>query len=124
MNKLLSNWSGRLVTLLVATFLAACFLAPVDALATKEIRIGRDLTGGGEGDPLDTNDCGGGGGGSDVHDDGAVTAYADTLVFGFDGLRIVLLPQVIDGKVVFRILLIPAIDSDTKSVSVEGYHAP
>ena len=50
-------------------------------------------------------------------------AYEESTVLG-DGLRIVLLPQFIDGKVVFRILLIPAVDSDSKSMSVEGYHAP
>lgn len=126
MNKLLSNWSGRLVSLLVPVFLIGSFLMPSDAWAMKEFREGRDRGGsGGEGDPLDTNDCGGGGGGgSDIHDNTGDSSIDNPLTFGFSAYRLILVPEFVGGKIVFRILMISDTDAGYQAFSVEGYNAP
>jgi hypothetical protein len=124
MKKLLSILSGRLAPLLVLVLMVACFLAPADALAVKEMRIGRDRTGGGEGDPLDTNDVGGGGGDSDVHDEDRAPVIDDPRIIGFQGFRILLVPEFQHGKIIFRFHYISTPRSDRQVMRVEGYHAP
>jgi hypothetical protein len=124
MKKLLSNRPGRLMPLLVLVCVVVSFLIPADALAIKEIRIGRDRTGGTEGDPLDTNDVGGGGGGSDIHDNTGGTAADDPLEFGFLSYRILLVPEFLDGKIVFRVVLISSRGSVLRPLFLEGPNAP
>lgn len=126
MKKLLSNWSGRLVSLLVPVFLIGILLVPSDAWAIKEIAVGRDRSGGGgEGDPLDTNDCGGGGGGgSDIHDNTGDSSVDNPLTFGFSAYRLILVPEFVGGKIVFRILMISDINAGYQAFMVEGYNAP
>jgi hypothetical protein len=116
--------SGRLVPLLVLVLMVACFLAPADAMAAKELRIGRDRTGGVEGDPLDTNDVGGGGDGSDIHDDDSAPVIDDPRIIGIQGFRIFLVPDFQHGKIVFRFLYISTLRSDRQVMRVEGFHAP
>ena len=125
MKKMLSNWSGRLVSLLVPVFLIGSFLVPSNAWAIKEFREGRDRSGGGgEGDPLDTNDCGGGGGGSDIHDNTSESSIYNPLTFGFSAYRLILVPEFVGGKIVFRILMISDTDAGYQAFMVEGYNAP
>jgi hypothetical protein len=124
MKKLFSILSGRFMPLLVLAIMVVCFLAPGDAMAAKELRMGRDRTGGGEGDPLDTNDVGGGGGGSDVHDDDGSSAVDDPQVIGYLGYRILLVPEYLDGRIVFRMLVITSTGSYLQAMPVEAYHAP
>ena len=124
MKKLLPNRSGRLMPLLVLVCLIVSFLVPADALAFKEIRIGRDRTGGTEGDPLDTNDVGGGGGGSDIHDDAGSAVTDDPLEIGFLSYRIVLVPEYLAGKIVFRVVLLTSRGSALQPLVLEGPDAP
>lgn len=124
MKFLLSKWSGRLVSLLVPIALFAISLAPASALASKEIRLGRDRTGGSEGDPLDTNDCGGGGGGSDIHNDTDTTYHSGLLILDLDNYHVILVPEFRGGTLIFKVMLIQPIDFGRTALGMEEYHAP
>ena len=104
--------------------MVATFLIPADALAYKEIAIGGGGTGGGEGDPLDTNDVGGGGDGSDIHDEDGSSVVRDPLVIGALGFRIMMVPEYLAGKIVFRIVIINLRGFELQPIIVEGSHAP
>jgi hypothetical protein len=121
MKTLFSNWSRRLLALLFPAALVASFLVPTKALAMVQISMGGGDSGGSEGDPLDTNDYGGGGG-SEVHNSG----YGGSpipLVFKFDLFRVFMVPEVVGGNVIFRILVVERTDTGPVERSLEGTHA-
>jgi|GEM_PF-4764027 len=124
MLKTLSIWSGRLLTLVFPAAMVACLFSPSKALAAKEIALGRDGGGSSEGDPLDTNDCGGGGSGSDIRDDAGFGGSWDSLVFQFENKQVLLVPEFQGGTLIFRIILVDKTDSGVNVLGGEGYHAP
>ena len=124
MKNLLSSWSGRLIALIFPAALVASFLAPSKALAIQYMSLGGRDPGSLEGDPMDNNDYGGGGGGSDVHDDSGSGGSPIPLVFGFDHIQILMVPEFIGGKIVFRILIVERPDSGVTGLSLEGTYAP
>lgn len=125
MKKLISSWPGRLVSLFVPVVLMVSFLLPAGALAKKEMSLGGGGTGDSEGDPLDTNDAGGGGGGgSDIHND---TGSPDTgNLWGLlsDKYQVLLVPEVLGGALIFKIVIIDQSDIGLTYEDLEGYHAP
>lgn len=127
MKKLLSNRPGRLIPLLVLMGFVFCLPAYGDVLVGgPEIRIGGGGgTGSGEGDPLDTNDYGGGGGdGSDIHDDAGLNSGDSVPEIRVPGIRIFMVPEFLNGKIVFRVLFIFVQVSEVQDIGLEGYHAP
>ena len=122
MKNLLSNWSGRLLALLFPAALVASVFLPAKALAVVYMSSGGGNNGSMEGDPLDTNDYGGGGNGSDIHDSDAFTG-PKPIVLDFGDMQIFLIQDVVGGKVIFRILFVERVDSDLAERSVEGTHA-
>ncbi len=126
MNNLISKWPGRLVSLFVPAALVMSFFAPTSALAIKEMSLGGGGTGDSEGDPLDTNDVGGGGGGggTDVHNDASPTWTVDPLGFSTDRYQILLVPEVLGGVLIFRIIVVDKSDLGLIDYSMGGYDAP
>ncbi len=125
MKKLISNWPGRLMSLFVPVALVVSFFVPTSALAIKEMSLGGGGTGdGGEGDPLDTNDVGGGGGGSDVHNDTAPPPVVDPLGFSADRYQILLIPEVVGGILIFKIIVVEKSDLGLIDFSMGANHAP
>lgn len=127
MKTLLSIWSGRLLSLLFPAALVVSFLAPVNASAIKDLGVAGDGHGGGEGDPLDTNDYGssggGGGSGTDVHSDSAAGGLLDLWGLDLGSTRVLLIPQFIGGTLIFKIMVVDLDASDLTAFSVEGTHA-
>ena len=124
MNNLISKWPGRLVSLFVPAALVMSFIAPTSALAIKEMSLGGGGTGGSEGDPLDTNDAGGSGGGADIHDDAAACGTLDLLGFISDRYQILLVPEVLGGTLIFRIIVVEKSDLGLIDFRLEESHAP
>ncbi len=126
MKKLISKWPDRLMSLFVPAALVVSFIAPTSAMALKEMSLGGGGTGGSEGDPLDTNDVGGGGGGggSDIHNDATPAPTVDPLGFSLDRYRILLVPEMLGGTLIFRIIVVDKSDLGLADFSMEGYHAP
>ena len=124
MKKLLSIWSGRLLSLLFPAALVVSFLAPANALAIKELGVGGDGQGGGEGDPLDTNDYGSGGGsGGDVHNNDASSGTLDHWGLDLGRTQVFLVPQIVGGTIIFRVIIVDRDDSDMTALSLGGTHA-
>lgn len=128
MKKLLSNRPGRFIPLLVLVVLIFSFPAYGDVLVGgPEIRIGSGGgSGSGEGDPLDTNDVGGGGGGdgSDIHDDAGLNSGDSLPEIRVPGIRVLMVPEFLNGKIIFRVLFIFVQVSDVQDVRLGGYNAP
>ena len=125
MNNLISKWPGRFVSLFVPAALVVGFFSPASALAIREISLGGGGTDGSEGDPLDTNDFGsGGGGGTDIHNNASPAPSVDPLGFSTGRYRILLVPEVLGGTLIFRIIVVDESDFGLNDYSMEGYHAP
>jgi hypothetical protein len=125
MKKLLSNLSGRLLALLLPVALVASSFIPTKALAVMYLSSGGGGAGGTEGDPLDTNDYGGGGDGSDIHNTGAGggSPAPMPLVIEFADFQVYLVPQVVGGKITFRILAVERTAGGSVKKGLEGTHA-
>ena len=125
MKKLLSKLSGRLMTFLFPAALVASFLAPANVAAHMDMSNGHGGRGATEGDPLDTNDYGGsGGGGSDVQDQNGSGSPSIPFVFQLDRYQILLIPDFQGGTPTFRILVVEKTDLSLAGRSLEGTHAP
>ncbi len=124
MKKLLSILSGRLMSLLFPAAVIVSFLAPTSALAIKEISLGGGGDGGVEGDPLDTNDYGSSGGGSDVEDNTSFEPVRIPLGFDINQVQILLIPEFVGGTLIFRIMVIEIGAMGLTELSLEGTHAP
>ena len=125
MKKLISKWPGRLMSLFVPFALVASFFAPTSAAVIKEMSLGGGGTDGSEGDPLDTNDVGGGGGGGgDVHNDTAPPPTVDPLGFSTDRYQILLVPEMVGGILIFRIIVVEKSELGLIDFSMEATHAP
>lgn len=125
MKKLISKWPDRLMSFFVPAALVVSFIAPTSALALKEMSLGGGSGGGTEGDPLDTNDVGGGGGGgTDIHNDAAPAPIVDPLGFSLDRFQILLVPEMLGGTLIFRIIVVDKSDLGLIDLSMEEYHAP
>jgi hypothetical protein len=124
MKKMLSILSGRLMSLIFPAALVASFLIPANVLAYVEMSNGNGGSGGWEGDPLDTNDYGSGGGGSDVHDTTSAELIRDPLIFELDKFQILLIPEFVGGTLIFRIMVIDIDAMGLTDLSLEGAHAP
>jgi hypothetical protein len=122
MKNLLYNWSGRLLALLLPAAMAASIFVPAKAMAVVFMSMGGGDNSSMEGDPLDTNDYGGGGGGSDIHNSGAGGSPIP-LVLEFGDIQIFMVTEVVGGKVVFRILVVERVEKDLAERSVKGTHA-
>ncbi len=123
MKNLLSNWSGRLLALLFPAALAASIFLPTQALAIMHLSNGGGNNGAMDGDPLDTNDYGGGGGGSDVHNSGA-GGSGMPLGLDLDQVQIFLVTDFVGGKVVFKIIVVEKIETGLVKGRQEATHAP
>jgi hypothetical protein len=123
MKNLLSHWSGRLMFLLIPASLIASFLVPANVLAKVYMSNGGGGADGTEGDPLDTNDYGGGGGG-DVHDQGGALPPSDSYIFELERFQILLIPEHVGGTLTFRIMVVEKTDRGFARRSTEGTHAP
>lgn len=125
MKKLISKWPDRFISLFVPVALVVSFFAPTSALAMKERSIGGGGPGGTEGDPLDTNDVGGGGGGgSDVHNDATPTWTVDSLGLSTGRYQILLIPEVLGGTLIFKIIVVDKSELGLNDYSIGGYDAP
>lgn len=123
MKNLFSNWSGRLLALLFPAALAASIFVPTKAMAVVYMSMGGGDNGSMDGDPLDTNDYGGGGGGSDVHDSHSVGSPVP-LVLELGDMQVFLVQDVVGGKLIFRFIVMERFEKDLAERSVEGTHAP
>ncbi len=123
MKNLLSNWSGRLLALLFPAALAASIFVPAQALAIMHLSNGGGNNGAMDGDPLDTNDYGGGGSGSDIHNSGA---GGSSMPLGLDlgQVQIFLVTDFVGGKVVFKIIAVEKIETGLVKGRQEATHAP
>jgi hypothetical protein len=124
MKNLLSHWSGRLMFLLIPASLIASFLVPANVLAKVFMSNGGGSSGGTEGDPLDTNDYGGGSGGGDVHDQGGALPPSDSYIIELERFQILLIPEHVGGTLTFRIMVVEKTDRGFARRSTEGTHAP
>jgi hypothetical protein len=124
MKKMLSILSDRLMSLIFPAALVASFLIPANVLAYQEMRNGNGGSGGSEGDPLDTNDYGSSGGGSDVHDTDSAELIRDPIIFELDKFQILLIPEFVGGTLIFRIMVIDIGAMGLTDLSLEGIHAP
>ena len=124
MKKVLSILSGRLMSLVFPAAVVMSFLVPANAMAFKELSLGGGDSGGTEGDPLDTNDYGSSGGGSDVEDQTGAPSTRLPLGFKLDRMQILLVPQFVGGTLIFQILVIDSIGPDQSEIVMEGFHAP
>lgn len=126
MNKLLSILTARPLSLLFPAALVACFLAPNQAIGSREMRVGSDHIGGSEGDPLDTNDFGGGGGGDEVtiQTGSKPDGSGGYLSLDFSSMSVLLVPEFQGGTLIFRIIFVENSALDLNSGMLEGYHAP
>lgn len=126
MSQLISKWPGRLVSLLVPAALIVSFFAPTSVLAKKEMSLGGGGTSDSEGDPLDTNDFsgGGGGGGTDIQDTAAPAGSDGFWILGMDSFQVLLVPEVLGGVLIFKIVLVEKSDLGPIYDGMEGYHAP
>ena len=124
MKKLISNWPNRLLFLFVPATLIVSFFAPTSALAIKEMSSGGGGMGGGEGDPLDTNDAGGGGGGSEIHNDATPSDFLNIWGMGSEPFQVLLIPEVVGGKIIFKVVIVNSTDLVQATDSMGDYHAP
>ena len=124
MKKMLSILSDRLMSLIFPAALVASFLIPANVLAYQEMRNGNGGSGGSEGDPLDTNDYGSSGGGSDVQDTDSAELIRDPIIFELDKFQILLIPEFVGGTLIFRIMVIEIDAMGLTDFSLEGTHAP
>ena len=123
MKKLLSIISGRLMSMIFPAALVASFLLPANVLAYQEMSSGTGGSGGSEGDPLDTNDYGSSGGGSDVQDSTGFEPVRIPLGFDINQVQILLIPEYIGGTLIFRIMIVDSHEFDLSGVNLEGSHA-
>ncbi len=124
MKKLLSIISGRLMSMIFPAALVASFLLPANVLAYQEMSSGTGGSGGSEGDPLDTNDYGSSGGGSDVQDSTGFEPVRIPLGFDINQVQILLIPEFVGGTLIFRIMVIDKGSLGLMELSLEGTHAP
>lgn len=122
MKNLFSIWSGRLMILLFPAALVASALVPSQVLAYQGMSNGGHVTGSLEGDPLDTNDYGGGGSGSDVHDDGGAAPVDSPRIPDLQKIRVLLITEFLGGTLIFKIIIIK--ETSFGVTSVEEIHAP
>ncbi len=122
MKNLFSIWSGRLMILLFPAALVASALVPCQALAYQGMSNGGHVTGSLEGDPLDTNDYGGGGSGSDVHEDGGAGPVDGPRIPDLQKIRVLLITEFLGGTLIFKIIIIK--ETSFGVTSVEEIHAP
>ena len=119
MKNLLKRVWGWGPAVLLPVVLALGFLFPGISQAAKQITIGDHV---GEGDPIDGNDFGTDGGGSngdDLHSDlGIESVFSWTLPMLMDGARIIVIPDLRSGSVFFQVIII----EDTRSFA-EGIDA-
>jgi hypothetical protein len=123
MIKLISNWPGRLVSLFVPAALVASFCAPAPVLALKEMSLGGGDSSGREGDPLDTNDAGGGGGGH-IQRDATAPSAIEPVEWISDRYQVLVVPEVLGGTVILRIIVVDKSDLGRSVLRMGGYHAP
>jgi len=124
MKKMLSILSDRLMSLIFPAALVASFLIPANVLAYQEMSNGNGGSGGSEGDPLDTNDYGSSGGGSDVEDNTSFEPVRIPLGFDINQVQILLIPEFVGGTLIFRIMVIEIGAMGLTELSLEGTHAP
>jgi len=124
MKNLLSILSGRLLSLIFPAMLVASFLVPGNVLAYMEMSNGDGGSGGGQGDPLDTNDYGSSGDGSDDQEQTGAETIRSPFVIGLDQIQILLIPKFVGGTLIFTIMVIDQADLGRGDLSLEGIHAP
>jgi hypothetical protein len=122
MKSVTTSWPRRLLALVMSLVMSVGLLAPAASLAKvhRTLDDGSGLDGrGGEGDPLDSNDHSGGGGGDVIHSDsvggddpGGIPLPMFPL--SYDGRVIILVPEFRSGTLVFSITLVRVDDSGTK----------
>jgi hypothetical protein len=117
-NNAVARLVGRLLTLMLPASMLAAVLPPVTVLADDEMAVDANHRSGREGDPLDTNDAGGGGDG-DVHDtDGARGGSASLIDQVLRSTRVLLVPQYNGATVTFKLIFL-----SEAAAPVEAGHA-
>ena len=124
MKKVLAIISGRLMSLIFPAALVASFLIPATVLAYQEMSNGSGGGGGSQGDPLDNNDYGSSGDGSDAEGTTGVEPIRIPWGFDIDQFQILLIPEFVGGTLIFRIIVIDNGALSLTELSLEGTHAP
>ncbi len=107
MDQLLVDLKDRMVTLVLSFSVFVFALFPLTALADGELALDvGHRSGGGEGDPLDTNDADGGdiSGGSDRDTMDTMDASVDSFNRGIWSTRLLVVPERHGSVLIFRII--------------------